>query len=177
GWSDEHMLALPLTGAICDVLCDIYHRLLIERGLIDTELVRLVDEEHRLGENEARIQAKFDSAYEGGPTGFRECLCDARECLGQYLAETWQRPTAASFGARTRADTMRERAGELSGGRFREAIADSFRWREIGEVAIGPRMPRQGEGQGSHLHSARTVLPQHARSPPRMSYRDRWMLA
>src|SRR5262249_40818691 len=49
GWSDEHKLALPLTGAVFDILCDIYHRLLIERGLIDRDLVRLVDEEHRLG--------------------------------------------------------------------------------------------------------------------------------
>jgi hypothetical protein len=177
GWSDEHMLALPLTGAIFDILCDIYHRLLIERGLIDSELVRLVDEEHRLGENEARIQAKFDGAYQAGPARFRACLCHARELLGQYLAETWQRLTAGNFSYAVLADIMLEVDRELGGGRFREAIASSFRWREIGEVVLGPRLPRQGEEQGSHLHSARTVLPRHARSLPRMSYRERWMLA
>jgi len=175
GWSDEHMLASPLTGAVFDILCDIYHRLLIERGLIGTELVRLVGEEHRLGENEARIQAKFDHAYQGRAAGFRACLCDARECLGQYLAETWQRLTADGFSYAVLADTMLEVDRALNGGRFREAIADSFRWREIGEVALGPRLSRQG--QGGHLHSARTVLPQHARLLPRMSYRERWMLA
>jgi hypothetical protein len=175
GWSDEHMLAQPLTGAIFDILCDIYHRLLIERGLIDAELVQLVDDEHRLGENEARIQAGFDSAYQAGPAGFRAGLCDARECLGQYLAETWQRLRAAGFSYAMLADAMLEVDRDLGGGRFRDAIADSFRWREIGEVAIGPRMARVG--QGSHLHSARTVLPRHGRSLPRMSYRERWMLA
>ena len=175
GWSDEHMLAQPLTGAIFDILCDIYHRLLIERGFIDTELVQLVDDEHRLGENEARIQARFDGAYRVGPAGFRACLCDARECLGQYLAETWQRLRADGFSYAMLADTMLEVDRDLGGGRFRDAIADSVRWREIGEVAIGPRMTRVG--QGSHLHSARTVLPRHGRSLPRMSYRERWMLA
>jgi hypothetical protein len=175
GWSDEHRLALPLTGAVFDILCDIYHRLLIERRLIDTELVRLVDEEHRLGENEARIQAGFDGAYRVDPAGFRRSFCDARECLAQYLAASWQRLTADGFSYIALADTMLEVDRKLNGGRFREAIASSFRWREIGEVALGPQLPR--EGQGSHLRSARTVLPRHARSLPRMCYRERWMLA
>jgi hypothetical protein len=65
---------------------------------------------------------------------------------------------------------------ELSGGRFREAIASSFRWREFGEVAIGPRLPKPPT-VASHLHSARTVLPEHACALPRMTYRERWALA
>jgi hypothetical protein len=175
GWSDEHKLALPLTGAIFDILCDIYHRLLIERGLIEQELVRLVEEEHRLGENEAQIQAGFDEAYAIDPHGFRESLCDAREYLGRSLAETWQRLTADLFSYVRLADTMLAVDQALGGGRFREAIDSSFRWREIGEVAIGPRQPKTT--QGSHLESARTVLPEHACWLPRMSYRERWSLA
>jgi hypothetical protein len=175
GWSDEHKLALPLTGAVFDILCDIYHRLLIERGLIDFELVRLVGEEHRLDENETEIQARFDSAYERGPLGFREALCDAREWLGQYLAEAWQRLTAESFSYVRLANTMLEVDQDLSDGLFAEAIESSFRWREIGEVALGPRLPKATPG--SHLRSARTVLPEHANWLPRMSYRERWALA
>jgi hypothetical protein len=64
---------------------------------------------------------------------------------------------------------------EVSGGRFRQAIESSFRWREFGAVAIGRRLPKPT--QASHLHSARTVLPEHARWLPRMSYRERWALA
>jgi hypothetical protein len=175
GWSDEHKLALPLTGAVFDILCDIYHRLLIERGLIDFELVRLIGEEHRLDENETRIQARFDSAYEVAPLGFREALCDAREWLGQYLAETWQRLTAANFTYERLANTMLDVDHDLGDGLFAEAIDSSFRWREIGEVALGPRLPKVTPG--SHLHSARTVLPEHAGWLPRMSYRERWALA
>jgi len=176
GWSDEHKLALPLTGAVFDILCDIYHRLLIERGLIDRELVRLVDEEHRLGENEALIQDGFDAAYARGPRGFREGLCDAREWLGQYLSETWQRLTIDGFCYVMVADTMLEVDRDLGGGRFRQTIESSFRWREIGEVALGPRLPKP-PAEGSHLHTARTVLPKHACGLPRMTYRERWALA
>jgi len=176
GWSDEHKLALPLTGAIFDILCDIYHRLLIERGLIGRALVRLVDQEHRLGENEALIQEGFDEAYVRGPSGFRESLCDAREWLSQYLAETWQRLTTDGFSYLMVAATMLDVDEALGGGRFREAIASSFRWREFGEVAIGPRLPKPAAA-GSHLHSARTVVPGHACGLPRMTYRERWALA
>ena len=172
GWSDEHKLALPLTGAIFDILCDIYHRLLIERGLIGRELVRLVDQEHRLGENEALIQEGFDEAYVRGPSGFRESLRDAREWLGRYLAETWQRLTTDGFSYLMVAATMLDVDEALGGGRFREAIASSFRWREFGEVAIGPLLPKPAAA-GSHLHSARTVVG-HAYGLPRMTYRERW---
>jgi hypothetical protein len=175
GWSDEHKLALPMTGAVFDILCDIYHRLLIERGLIDNALVRLVEEEHRLGENEARIQAGFDDAYANGPQGFRASLRDAREILGQYLAGAWQRLKADRFSYVIVADTLLDVDRELGGGRFQQAIESSFRWREFGVVAIGPRLPKPT--QASHLHSARTVLPEHARWLPRMSYRERWALA
>jgi hypothetical protein len=175
GWSDEHKLALPLTGAIFDILCEIYHRLLIGRGLIDRHLVRLVDEEHRLGENEALIQDGFDAAYARGPDGFRESLCDAREWLGQYLAETWQRLTIDGFSYVMVAETMLEVDQDLGGGRFQQAIESSFRWREFGAVAIGPRLPKPAVG--SHLYSGRTVLPEHACGLPRMTYRERWALA
>lgn len=175
GWSDEHKLALPLTGAIFDVLCDIYHRLLIERGLIDRALVQLVAAEHRLGENEGSIQAGFDIAYELNPSGFRDSLRAARAYLGQILAETWQCLTADRFSYATVADVMLEVDQELNGGRFWNAIDSSFRWRQIGEVAIGPRLSKPTPG--SHLRSARTVLPEHARMLPRMSYRERWEIA
>jgi len=175
GWNDEHKLAMPLTGAVFDILCDIYHRLLIGRGLIDRGLARLVKEEHRLGENLADIQDGFDAAYASGAMGFREALYAARDYVGHNLAATWSRLTADGFTYGSVVDTMLEVDRELSGGLFREAIDSSFRWREIGEVAPGPRMPRPAPG--SHLHSARTVLPEQRRCLPRLSYRERWAIA
>jgi hypothetical protein len=175
GWSDEHDLSLPLTGAVFDILCDIYHRLLIARDLIGAPLIRLVAAERQYGENEGRIQAGFDLAYARSPQAFRTSLCDAREYVGRYLAETWQRLAADRFGYVQVARTMLAVDRDLGAGRFRDAIDSSFRWREFDTVRIGPRLT--GPSYGSHLRSARTVLPDDARSLPRMSYRERWEIA
>jgi len=175
GWSDEHKLAMPLTGAIFDILCDVYHRLLIEQGLIDRSLVRLVREEHRLGENLPAIQAGFDAAYGIDSMGFREALYAAREYVGHNLAATWSAINADDFSYAVVAETMLKVDSDLSGGRFRKAIDESFRWREIGEVPLGPRRPKAIPH--SHLQSARTVLPKHASELTRLSYRERWAIA
>jgi hypothetical protein len=175
GWSDEHDLSLPLTGAVFDILCDVYHRLLIERDLIGPNLARLVAEEQRIGMNEARIQAAFDRDFVRAPAAFHEALGDARRYLGENLAESWQRLTLDGFGFAKVADTMLNVDVDLTGGRFAEAIESSFRWREIGKVSVGPKTPEPGHA--SHLRSARTILPEHARRLPRMSYRERWLIS
>jgi hypothetical protein len=175
GWSDEHDLSLPLTGAVFDILCDIYHRLLIERRLIGDDLIRLVAAERDLGENEGRIQERFDQVYARNAAAFRQSLCDARETLGRYLAETWRRLTAERFSYTLVARTMLAVDRDLGGGRFRPAIDSSFRWREFGTVPIGPRLT--GPKYVSHLRSARTLQPEDAQGLPRLSYRERWELA
>jgi hypothetical protein len=175
GWSDEHDLSQPLTGAVFDILCDVYHRLLIERGLIGRDLASLVAEEQRIPEHEGQIQHEFDRAYARAPMGFREALYDAREYLGRNLAETWKRLRVEDFSFVMVADTMLQVDLDLTRGTFAGAIDSSFRWREIGEVSIGPRMPKPGHA--SHLQSARTVLPSHACVLPRMCYRERWLIS
>ena len=175
GWSDEHDLSQPLTGAVFDILCDVYHRLLIERGLIGRDLAWLVAEEQRIREYESQIQDEFDRAYARGSMGFREALYDAREYLGRTLAETWKRLTLRDFGYAMVADAMLQVDLDLTGGRFVKAIESSFRWREIGEVSVGPKVPKPEHV--SHLRSARTVLPEHASLLPQMSYRERWLIA
>lgn len=175
GWSDEHDLSLPLTGAIFDILCDIYHRLLIESGLIGRALVELVSLEHLYKQNEPRIQKGFDAAYAAEPAGFRQAFYGAREQLGFYLAETWRRLSPDWFSYATVGKTMLAVDRDFGGRRFQEAIASSFRWREIGAVQIGPR--KSDSTRASHLRSARTVTPAHRKGLPRMSYRERWAIA
>ena len=175
GWKDEHDLSQPLTGAIFDILCDIYHRLLIERRLIGRALVELVSLEHLYSQNAPQIQKGFDAAYAAAPAGFRQAFYEAREQLGFYLAETWRRLSPDWFSYATLGRTMLAVDRDLGERRFQEAISSSFRWREIGAVQIGPR---QSDSQrDSHLRSARTVTPAHRDALPRMSYRERWAIA
>src|SRR5208337_3470066 len=38
GWDDEHALSQPLTGAIFDILVDLFQEVLVERGLIPRDV-------------------------------------------------------------------------------------------------------------------------------------------
>ncbi len=170
GWEDEHALSQPLTGAIFDIIVDIFQELLVERGLIPREIAeatRNVREEPDLAEN---VQPTFDAAYEGQYDSFRAALVDARDYMGMALAETWKRLKADDFSYMDVGLTMIEVDAATSGGRFRRALLESFDWREIGRATVGPRL--KPPGPRSHAHSARTITPDIGNRLPKMTYRE-----
>lgn len=174
GWTDEHDLSLPLTGAIFDILVDIFHERLVERRLIGPALEALADQVQRRPEYEKLVQTQFDKAFATDPSGFREAFIHARDLVGRYLAETWRRLTPdlltyADVGAALIAVDR-----DLTDGRYRRQIGVNLRWREIGEVRAGPWITPATE---SHAFSARTVQPENHASLPRPSYRERFLLA
>jgi len=175
GWTDEHDLSLPLTGALFDILVDIFHELLVERRLIGPALEDLADRVPRMPEYQHRVQAGFDRAYAADPAGFREAFAHARDLMGRYIAEAWRRLTPdlltyAEVGAALIAVDR-----DLSGGRYRRIMRVNFRWREIGEVRVGSWVA--AATASSHLRSVRTVRPEDQAEMPRLSYRERFMLA
>ena len=137
GWSDEHDLSEPLTGAVFDVLLDIYEAHLVARGLIPQSLADMVAEVGHLRAFAPIIQAEFDRCYPRAPEEFRRALADARDHLGTMLA------LSLGLLARRRITYVAVRealltADRLLGGGFADAILASFAWRRIGAVAIGP---------------------------------------
>ncbi len=175
GWRDEHELSQPLTGAIFDILVDIFDENLLERGLISPQVEDLFDRFERFPEYESAIQALFDEAYPGRDAGFREALVEARDYLGVALAETWTRLSPDHLRYAHVGKILIEVDRELSGGRHRRAILNSLRWRDIGSAVVGPRLARPGAD--SHAFSARTLVPEHRHELPRLSYRERWEIA
>jgi hypothetical protein len=175
GWTDEHYLSLPLTGAIFDILVDIFHELLVERRLISPALEDLADRFQRVPEGEHLIQAGFDRAYAADPAGFREAYVDACDVMGRYLADGWRRLRSDLFTYADVGAALLAVDAELSGGRYRRLILVNFRWREIGEVRVGPWLTPGAAG--SHLRSVRTMTPQTEAAAVRLSYRERFLLA
>jgi hypothetical protein len=175
GWRDEHALSEPLTGAIFDILVDIFDDNLLDRGLISPKVEDLLDQLERFPEYEGRIQALFDEAYQDRREGFRAALAQARDYLGVALAETWKRLSPDYLRYAQVGELLLAVDRELSGGRFRQAILNSLRWRDIGTAVVGPRLAPPGTD--SHAFSARTVLPGHGRGLPHLSYRERWEIA
>jgi len=175
GWTKEHQLSLPLTGAIFDILVDIFHEILVERHLISPEMEHLADVVEQQPEYEGLIQGLFDDAYARDPEAFRSALLDARDCIGLYLALTWQRLSPHDLNYVDVAAALLQVDRECSGGRFARLIRRNCALRGIGLVTVGPRQtPPSGD---SHAFSARTVVPELAIGMPAMAYRERWLLA
>lgn len=173
GWDDEHALSQPLAGAFFDILIDIYQEKLVERGLVPRELAELSREVELNPACDAVIQPYYDAAFAGERAGFREALESARDTLGVMLAETWKRLSADDFSYATVGETLIGVDLDATGGRYRRAIFESFVWREIGRVEIGPRL--KPLDTSSHSCSARTLVPSHRHGLPKQSFKEQVM--
>lgn len=175
GWSTEHDLSLPFTGAMFDILVDVFHRSLLARGLIGQDVEELADGIEHRPEYEPLIQSLFDQVYDLEHEGFRDALLEARDYLGHLLAQTWQRLSPSRLTYASAAATLLEVDLDLTGGRYQEVIQECMSWREIGAVAVGPRLAQADAT--SHAFSARTITPDLVRRLRRPSYRERWAIA
>lgn len=174
GWTGEHDVSLPLTGAMFDILVDVFHDMLLGRKLISPEMEQLMDAVERSPEYQGVIQDLFDQAYDHDR--FRGAFLEARDYLGVALAATWQRLSSSPrLSYEDVLVTLLDVDRDLTGARFHEAIRTNFRWREIGMVRVGPRVAPPD--QTSHAVSARTLRPSHQPGETRMTYRERWLLA
>jgi hypothetical protein len=175
GWVDEHDLSLPLTGAIFDILVDIFHELLVERRLISPEMEHLADVVERQPEHEGLIQSLFDATFSRDPGGFKEALIDSRDWIGSYLAQALIRLSPHHLNYDDVAAVLLDVDDDVSGGRYQRLIARNFDLRGIGSVRVGPRL--EPPGAESHAFSARTLVPAAVARLPGMAYRERWLLA
>jgi hypothetical protein len=129
---ERHRLGEPLTGAVFDVLVEVFQQNLVDAGAIDPELDAL--SRRGIGDRAhlAESQRRFDQAFRASPTAFKQALVDARDFMGLMLANAWRRLrpdlTFVDVGsAMLRADL------ELTGGYYHPEMLDSLVWREIGQ--------------------------------------------
>ncbi len=150
GWKGPHILSQPLTGAWFDILVDIFHEELVRVGAISTTLEEMSDLLEGSAEYEQQLQQDFDNAYEMYPQLFRESLIYARDALATLLVETWERLSPNYLHYVDVHQAMLESDRAVFGGFYRSIIDVNFKWREVGMVEIGPRLPKDDEG---HNHS------------------------
>jgi hypothetical protein len=175
GWDDEHDLSEPLTGAIFDILVDVFQEILVDRGVVSRRIAEMSDQIRAHPEYEPVIQSAFDVAFARQPQAFWRALEETRDYLGTALAETWKRLSAQFLSYDDVGRMLLAVDGALTGGRFQAEIFESFDWREIGRVRVGPRLKPPDES--SHTSSSRTLVPEAGRVLPKMSYRERALLA
>jgi len=157
GWVDEHQLAQPLTGAMFDTFIDIFHSLLLERGLISMRLAVMADTLPAPGADERDIQRLFDLHYENRHEEFKLCLQEARDIVGYWWAFVCEHLSPHYFGYYEVMQAVLHADGAITGGRYRFNIEQNFSWRQIDSVSAGPRLP--AAFARGHVNSTRTLIP------------------
>jgi hypothetical protein len=174
-YKDEHALSQPLTGAIFDILSDIFHENLVEHGLISREVENLADIAEHDSAADLTVQRVFDRAFASDTVGFRDSLKAARDTVGKYLAETLWGLGAdfLDYGDVARAFLATDKV--LNQGRYSSIIRRNFAQRGIGRLHAGKRAA--GKRPDGHAHSDRILLPTDLHRLPTMSYRETYILS
>lgn len=140
GWEKEHHLSQPLTGALFDVLVDIYQQLLIDNGVIDRDLADNAYKAVEPDADEMLISRGFEMAYSGQHAQFKQALLLARDYVGTLLAEVWTQLSAHELKYVDVGHALLAADQHLGDGRFHDQIFDCFWWREIGAIQPGPKI-------------------------------------
>jgi hypothetical protein len=134
--AEVHDLSRPLTGAIFDILVELFLDGLRERDLIDrataTACRRTVEGNRAMD----RIAAAFDEAYRNRHFAFKAVLFEARDIVGQLLAALWRELPPDDLTYIDVAATLLGADRAVADGRCRRAIIDSFAWRQIIDADI-----------------------------------------
>jgi hypothetical protein len=128
----RHRIGEPMTGAVFDILVEVFQALLVERGVIDADLAATAE---RAADTPAPVLAKvqtgFDRAYDRAPEAFQAALVEARDIVGLRLARTWDEISQHRLRLADVAAKFLSVDRSLSGPRFQRLIRDSFLWRSI----------------------------------------------
>jgi hypothetical protein len=121
-------MGLPLTGAVFDILVEVFQEMLVRDGLISRELDQLSRQEENAPAD--AIQERFDRAYSGQHDKFKNVLLDARDYIGHCLAAAWR---TLSWDVRYAevAAALLSADQELTGGAGKEIMLESLLWRGI----------------------------------------------
>ncbi len=125
-----HDMSLPLTGALFDLLVEVFQHNLVDDGIINKELDELSRGLTEGNENEEQVQHLFNEFYVQNPDGFKQALVDARDYLGQVLSLSWEMLSWDLNFPEVVHSLLRADA-ELFSGYYQQEITEVFDWREI----------------------------------------------
>ena len=127
-----HDYSRPFTGAVFDSLIEIFHLLLLERGMrtLDTRSIRSVREDMSQDEIERTLRDSVQN-YRTHHFAVKAALEEARDIIGDALVRSWEGLDPDSLTFPEAASAIVDRAEEGRGRRFADRIYENFVWREI----------------------------------------------
>ena len=129
--NEPHELSKPLTGAVFDIMVEVYQKELVQQRLISQDLADRSYHGPDINEDDEIIQMEFRKAYKGKEKKFKSALLSARDYLGKLLASSWSQlaPDHLRFATVVKSLLTADRI--LTNGHHQDTIRDCFSWREI----------------------------------------------
>jgi len=122
---EPHDMSVPLTGAIFDILVEVYQRKLVQLGAISPQLAQKSFHE------QVDLDDQFKAAYEQNPGAFKTALLEARDYLGDLLATCWSSLDPNKFSYSYYAKQLLAADRKVTGGHYQDTISTCFTWRKI----------------------------------------------
>jgi hypothetical protein len=129
---EVHDHSKPFEGALFDTLIDVFQLLLVERGLsaLDPREIEDLRTEMSAAEIRRRLATSRED-YEVHHFATKSALIDARDIVGEMLAQSWRHLGADNLSFRDAAEALVRAAQASRGRRFVDRINHHFEWREI----------------------------------------------
>ncbi|MEO5995204.1 MAG: hypothetical protein ABIN89_00820 [Chitinophagaceae bacterium] len=128
---EPHRRSLPLTGAIFDILVEVFQKNLVKEGLITQDLADRSNHDPGEPQDLESIAKDFKSSFKGKEKKFEMALLDARDYLGHLLAWVWSNLDKDFLKFKNILDALFEADKIISNGEHQDTIRDCFKWREI----------------------------------------------
>lgn len=173
-YANEHELSKPLTGAVFDILIDVFHRLLVMRGAIPGDLDRLSDQAETRSELRELLQLGFARHYQSARPVFFSALEDARDIVGRYLALALLRAEPEYLTYEVFGEMLLEVDAIVHASWFSTIIRGNFRRRGLDRLRAGSRGSAHVESH--HCNASRVAVPGGFVGQPQMSFRERVLL-
>jgi len=125
-----HDMSLPFTGALFDLLVEVFQQKLVENDLIDQELDQLSRGKTEHLDNDEYVQELFDQAFAENPEGFKRALVNARDYVGLLLSLSWEQ-LSWDLTFPQIVHSLFNADQQLSDGQYQIEVAQVFDWREI----------------------------------------------
>lgn len=130
--NDAHFRSQPLTGAIFDVLVEIFQNKLLSENLISRDLADRSVNSLNFKTDIVTISRDFNTAYTGMEKEFRQQLLESRDIVGLLLAESWDNLTADGLNYYDVLIALFNADRKINNGKHLNVIRECFEWREIG---------------------------------------------
>ncbi len=126
-----HALGQPMTGALFDILVELYQKRLVARGLMSETYAAMSRSVETTGEPDPAAHQALVASYRRHPEKFADALREARDMLGRRLARCWHQidPQNLSYAKVARMLLLADH--QISGNAHQEVITDCLRWRRI----------------------------------------------